>query len=103
MEEHKLFLQALQLHGKNWKKVQKFIGTRSCSQARSHAQKYFGKYFELITRGNVYNTNASNSTYFKQSTTAKDLCNRTTDDQGRTVQFIPSGKEFYAQGAIEQI
>ena len=41
--EHKLFLEALGLYGKDWKKVQKYVGTRTTTQARSHAQKYFGK------------------------------------------------------------
>jgi hypothetical protein len=31
----------LRLHGKDWKKVEDFIGTRTGAQIRSHAQKYF--------------------------------------------------------------
>lgn len=49
-------MKALNLYGKSWKKVEEYIGTRTASQARSHAQKYFGKYFELVTRGDVYNS-----------------------------------------------
>jgi SHAQKYF class myb-like DNA-binding protein len=37
------FLEAIRLYGKNWKKVKEYVGTRSMSQARSHAQKYFAK------------------------------------------------------------
>lgn len=40
-EEHKLFLEAILLYGNEWKKVQKYIHTRSSTQARSHAQKFF--------------------------------------------------------------
>ena len=36
-QEHKSFLRALELYGKNWKKVEEYIGTRSSVQARSHA------------------------------------------------------------------
>ena len=42
-EEHARFLKAIKLYGKDWKKVEKFVGTRSGSQVRSHAQKHFLK------------------------------------------------------------
>ena len=41
--EHKRFLEAIKLYGKNWQKVHKYVGTRNPTQARSHAQKYFAK------------------------------------------------------------
>ncbi len=40
-EEHKRFLQALELYGNCWKKVEEYVGTRTCAQIRSHCQKYF--------------------------------------------------------------
>ena len=42
-EEHDKFLHALQLYGIEWKKVQEYVGTRTSTQARSHAQKFFYK------------------------------------------------------------
>ena len=42
-EEHFRFLEALKLYGKEWKRVQMHVGTRSSTQARSHAQKFFVK------------------------------------------------------------
>ena len=36
-EEHLRFLQAIRLYGKDWRKVEDFIGTRSAAQIRSHA------------------------------------------------------------------
>jgi SHAQKYF class myb-like DNA-binding protein len=42
-EEHKRFLEGLKLFGKNWNQIQKYIGSRSCPQTRSHAQKFFRK------------------------------------------------------------
>jgi SHAQKYF class myb-like DNA-binding protein len=42
-EEHEDFLEALQLHGKEWKKVAAKVKTRTVVQTRTHAQKYFQK------------------------------------------------------------
>jgi len=38
--EHQKFLEAIIIHGNDWKSVQKYIKLRSTTQARSHAQKY---------------------------------------------------------------
>ena len=40
-EEHHRFIEGLTKYGKNWKKVEEHIGTRSGAQIRSHAQKFF--------------------------------------------------------------
>jgi SHAQKYF class myb-like DNA-binding protein len=40
-EEHQKFIEAMFLFGNEWKKVQEHIKTRSSTQARSHAQKFF--------------------------------------------------------------
>jgi len=42
-EEHKKFIEALVEYRKNWKNMQIYIGTRSSSQVRSHAQKFLLK------------------------------------------------------------
>lgn len=42
-EEHQRFIDAIKIHGKNWKKVEEYVGTRSGAQVRSHAQKFFLK------------------------------------------------------------
>mmetsp|Transcript_27552 Transcript_27552/g.75862 ORF Transcript_27552/g.75862 Transcript_27552/m.75862 type:complete len:409 (-) Transcript_27552:816-2042(-) len=41
--EHQAFLRGLHLYGREWKKVASMISTRTSSQVRSHAQKYFTK------------------------------------------------------------
>ena len=42
-EEHEAFLSALQMYGKEWKKVAAKVRTRTVVQTRTHAQKYFQK------------------------------------------------------------
>lgn len=42
-DEHKRFLDALEMFGNIWKNVEAYVGTRSTAQIRSHAQKYFQK------------------------------------------------------------
>jgi SHAQKYF class myb-like DNA-binding protein len=37
MDEHFRFIEALQLYGKEWKRVQQHVCSRSSTQARSHA------------------------------------------------------------------
>ena len=41
--EHFKFLEALKLFGKEWQKVQQHVFSRTSTQARSHAQKFFVK------------------------------------------------------------
>lgn len=42
-QEHVLFIEGLKIFGKNWKKVESYIGTRTGTQIRSHAQKFFNR------------------------------------------------------------
>ena len=47
-EEHESFLSALQLYGKEWKKVAARVKTRTVVQTRTHAQKYFQKLQKVL-------------------------------------------------------
>ena len=42
-DEHERFIDAIIRYGNNWRQVQKCVGTRSSTQTRSHAQKFFEK------------------------------------------------------------
>lgn len=55
VDEHKKFLEAIIKYGNDWKEVQKHIGTRSSSQARSHAQKFFIKLKQEQLKSNTSN------------------------------------------------
>ncbi|KAH7442316.1 hypothetical protein KP509_03G081800 [Ceratopteris richardii] len=41
--EHQKFLDALKLHGRAWRRIEEYIGTKTAVQIRSHAQKFFSK------------------------------------------------------------
>lgn len=52
--EHYRFLEALKLFGKEWQKVQRHVASRTSTQARSHAQKFFGKLEKRSIRFDVF-------------------------------------------------
>ena len=63
LSEHKRFLEAIIKFGNDWKMVEKYIGTRTSSQARSHAQKFFIKLKEEQKKSKISNDiDYSNST-----------------------------------------
>lgn len=47
--EHQRFVEGLKLFGKDWKKVEDYVGTRNGAQVRSHAQKFFKRLHREFT------------------------------------------------------
>ena len=59
-EEHLKFIDGILEYGNEWKKVQSLIKTRSSTQARSHAQKFFLRIKKnLNINDNPYSSNES--------------------------------------------
>jgi SHAQKYF class myb-like DNA-binding protein len=54
-DEHRLFLQGLEQHGKGWKKIASLIKSRTVVQIRTHAQKYFQKLAKARQNGDDEN------------------------------------------------
>lgn len=82
-DEHKRFIEAILKYGNEWKAVQKHVGTRSSTQARSHAQKFFLK----IKSSNILDLEVDLS---KNSIkTLHDLANSLNfDEYSNTVQAL---------------
>ena len=59
-EEHIKFIQSFVNYGKKWATIQKSVGTRSCSQVRSHAQKFFFRLKRLNTDKYSFNLRNNN-------------------------------------------
>ncbi|XP_066328244.1 protein CCA1-like isoform X2 [Miscanthus floridulus] len=57
-DEHRRFLEALQLHGRAWRRIQEHIGTKTAVQIRSHAQKFFTKVVRESSSGTGSNASA---------------------------------------------
>ena len=50
--ENAKFIEALKKYGHNWKKVEFYVGTRTGTQIRSHAQKHFLKMGKTLAENN---------------------------------------------------
>ena len=59
-EEHEKFIEGILNYGNEWKKVQQIIKTRSSTQARSHAQKFFLRIKKLMKNSEDSNNIYSN-------------------------------------------
>ena len=59
-EEHIKFIESFVNYGKKWNIIQKYIGTRSCKQIISHAQKFFLRLKRLNTDNYNFNFRKNN-------------------------------------------
>ena len=87
-DEHRRFIEALIKYGNDWKNVQKHVCTRSSTQARSHAQKFFVKLSKTHLENVEQNLTSSN---FKELLTLKGELD---DNQ------IMKAVEFFTKNAL---
>ncbi len=74
-DEHQRFIEAILKYGNEWKSVQRHVITRSSTQARSHAQKFFVK----IKKANIPEFNIdTNKNSIK---TLHEIANQMNGDQ----------------------
>ena len=59
-EEHIKLIESFVNYGNKWKIIQKYIGTRSCNQIISHAQKFFLRLKELKSDKYCFNFKKNN-------------------------------------------
>ena len=49
-QEHKRFMEAIEIYGIQWKDIYRYVGTRTSTQVRSHAQKCLPKWSDSKVR-----------------------------------------------------
>ncbi|KAL4462623.1 hypothetical protein ABPG74_000453 [Tetrahymena malaccensis] len=97
-DEHKKFIEGIQKYGRNWKKVEEHIGTRTGAQIRSHAQKFFNRLekeaqnsakvsdqsrqlLEIMNNSSHHHNSSSNQNTSSASSSAKQAANQTASTQ----------------------
>lgn len=82
--EHDRFIEAIKKFGKDWKSVEQYIETRSGSQIRSHAQKFFNRIIKKyeIDKTEVINFIQNSYDSEQSSTSATPQKKKKTDKEG---------------------
>lgn len=104
-DEHEAFLRGLSLHGREWKRVAADIPTRTSSQVRSHAQKYFAKlskYEAATAHGGMMDWDSSCGTASVMSTSSSNatLSTMTMVGSSHTIASLPPSVQRQAERII---
>ena len=91
-EEHEKFIEGILNYGNEWKKVQQIIKTRSSTQARSHAQKFFLRIKKLMKnsedRNNIYSNDKGLEKIISQILPKKYAKNLTENQREKLLSAI---------------
>ena len=94
-EEHEKFIEGILIFGTEWKKVQEIIKTRSSEQARSHGQKFFKRFKDLIKKNEEKHKRKKKEkifeTVFKEMIPTKNYKNLTQSQKEKLLSAINCG------------
>ena len=107
-EEHRKFIDGILEYGNEWKKVQQIIKTRSSTQARSHAQKFFLRVKKVIKNNggnfNIKTLDGANTKNFdKDNDSAKGIKSSTNEHENVENILIINGGNFILDTADDSI
>ena len=91
-EEHTKFIEGLVEFGKNWKDVQKYVGTRTTAQARSHAQKFLLK-LKMIKNHNL-NIDLTNNNIKNLSDVIEEIKRKNENNEDEKIFIINTLKSL---------
>jgi SHAQKYF class myb-like DNA-binding protein len=83
-DEHVRFIEAIMKYGNEWKQVQRHVGTRSSTQARSHAQKFFVK----IKKSNALDLESMNLSKNSIKTLHELALNMNSDEYFNAIKIL---------------
>ena len=89
-EEHQKFIEGILNYGNEWKRVQSIIKTRSSTQARSHAQKFFLRMKKEINPKILSDPNQLVEYIISTSNVSNDYTNLSKEQKDRLFSVIRS-------------
>ena len=89
-EEHQKFIEGILKYGNEWKRVQSIIKTRSSTQARSHAQKFFLRLKKEINPKILADPNSLLQYIITSTNKEKNYTNLTPEQKERLFSVIRS-------------
>jgi SHAQKYF class myb-like DNA-binding protein len=102
-QEHTVFLEGLEKHGKQWKTIAAMIGTRSVVQVRTHAQKYFQK---MERKKNASSTSIWSSDSFNDDSDGSQPKRKSfsiASSSSKKSKTLPEGDSYQVSTAVANV